>query len=387
MGVAAPFAPHEPLAARYVLSELNDCGGNERREHPERATRGAGRHVQDERIEADVSGHGDDVLVRLDGLYRCGARVALACEHRRQHRDRLVGERRMKKRLDVALQPTGGRRHRRVLWTVRHQAGRGRNRSLASWGAEMADPSQSVVAVVDGRSYSGPSGRSAGGVGHADRPFHPSNGEMTQENQSPEIPARFTRATGSCVVGFNASLKAHFSLDKTGEVPSREDVPSRTSRRTSTFARLPSDGARQSPGKGVRARPGRSWRSPGHRPLGHGNPSQGVRSAGWRVSAFGEGLESAVDHGESRIGEIRAAAERILSAPLRGERHDDIVPGLRYLANRRPSIGFEPRPHGMAGLLHGSDALSAHTEEADRGLSGSARRWSAMPLHLPWMQG
>ena len=47
---------------------------------------------------------------------------------------------------------------------------------------------------------------------------------------------------------------------------------------------------------------------------------------------FGESLESAIDHAETRIVEIRAAAERILTAPHRGERHDDILPGIRHLA-------------------------------------------------------
>ena len=47
---------------------------------------------------------------------------------------------------------------------------------------------------------------------------------------------------------------------------------------------------------------------------------------------FGESLESALDHAETRIVDIRAGADRILSAPYRGERHDDILPGLRHLA-------------------------------------------------------
>ena len=47
---------------------------------------------------------------------------------------------------------------------------------------------------------------------------------------------------------------------------------------------------------------------------------------------FGESLESAFDHAESRVLEIRTAAERILPVPHRGERHDDILPGVRHLA-------------------------------------------------------
>ena len=46
---------------------------------------------------------------------------------------------------------------------------------------------------------------------------------------------------------------------------------------------------------------------------------------------FGESLESALDHAGTRVLEVRAAAKRNLSAPHRGERHDDILPGLRHL--------------------------------------------------------
>ena len=61
---------------------------------------------------------------------------------------------------------------------------------------------------------------------------------------------------------------------------------------------------------------------------------------------FGESLESALDHAASRIVEIRAAADRILAAPQRGERHDDILPGVRHLAIGRAIYWFdvdEPR--------------------------------------------
>ena len=47
---------------------------------------------------------------------------------------------------------------------------------------------------------------------------------------------------------------------------------------------------------------------------------------------FGESLNSAIDHAAVRVLEIRAEAERILTAPNRGERHDDLLPGLRHLA-------------------------------------------------------
>ena len=61
---------------------------------------------------------------------------------------------------------------------------------------------------------------------------------------------------------------------------------------------------------------------------------------------FGESLESALDHAEARIAEIRVAAQRIPTAPHRGERHDDILPGLRHLAIGRAIYWFdvdEPR--------------------------------------------
>jgi len=39
--------------------------------------------------------------------------------------------------------------------------------------------------------------------------------------------------------------------------------------------------------------------------------------------------------------EVRVAAERILSAPHRGERHDDILSGLRHLAIGRAIYWFD----------------------------------------------
>ena len=55
---------------------------------------------------------------------------------------------------------------------------------------------------------------------------------------------------------------------------------------------------------------------------------------------FGESLESAVVHAETRTREICAGAERILMAPHRGERHDDIRPGLRHVTIERASYWF-----------------------------------------------
>ena len=67
---------------------------------------------------------------------------------------------------------------------------------------------------------------------------------------------------------------------------------------------------------------------------------------------FGESLESALDHAEARIAEIRVAAERVPTAPHRGERHDDVLPGLRHIAIRQaiyPSGVNESR--GTFGVL------------------------------------
>ena len=46
---------------------------------------------------------------------------------------------------------------------------------------------------------------------------------------------------------------------------------------------------------------------------------------------FGESMESAFERAEARVPEIRMDAARILAAPNRGKRHDDILPGSRHL--------------------------------------------------------
>lgn len=56
---------------------------------------------------------------------------------------------------------------------------------------------------------------------------------------------------------------------------------------------------------------------------------------------FGESLKSALDHAAARVLEIRAEAGRILAAPNRGERHDDLLPGLRHLSLGRAVYWFE----------------------------------------------
>ena len=56
---------------------------------------------------------------------------------------------------------------------------------------------------------------------------------------------------------------------------------------------------------------------------------------------FGESLESALDHAAARVLEVRTAAEWILTAPHRGEQHDDILPGLRHLTIGRAIYWFD----------------------------------------------
>ena len=56
---------------------------------------------------------------------------------------------------------------------------------------------------------------------------------------------------------------------------------------------------------------------------------------------FGERPESAFDRARTRILEIRLAAERIGTAPYRGERHDDVLPGLRHLSIGRAACWLD----------------------------------------------
>jgi toxin ParE1/3/4 len=57
--------------------------------------------------------------------------------------------------------------------------------------------------------------------------------------------------------------------------------------------------------------------------------------------AFGESVDEALDHSEDRIRAIRGQAERLVDAPLRGERHDDLMPGLRHLTIDRAIYWFD----------------------------------------------
>ena len=58
---------------------------------------------------------------------------------------------------------------------------------------------------------------------------------------------------------------------------------------------------------------------------------------------FGEPPAEANRHAQVRIEAIIAAAERLATAPFRGECHDDLLPGLRHLALDRAVYWFRPR--------------------------------------------
>ena len=59
--------------------------------------------------------------------------------------------------------------------------------------------------------------------------------------------------------------------------------------------------------------------------------------------AFVEPLAEANRHAHVRIEAIITAAERLATAPFRGESHDDLLPGLRHLALDRAVYWFLPR--------------------------------------------
>jgi toxin ParE1/3/4 len=57
--------------------------------------------------------------------------------------------------------------------------------------------------------------------------------------------------------------------------------------------------------------------------------------------AFGEGTEEALDHAARRVMDIRKAADRLASFPLRGTMRDDVLPGTRCLAVARAIYWFD----------------------------------------------
>ena len=56
---------------------------------------------------------------------------------------------------------------------------------------------------------------------------------------------------------------------------------------------------------------------------------------------FGESIEEALDHAAKRILDIRRAADRLSTFPIRGTARDDILPGLRHLTIDRAIYWFD----------------------------------------------
>lgn len=57
---------------------------------------------------------------------------------------------------------------------------------------------------------------------------------------------------------------------------------------------------------------------------------------------FGESPQDAARHAAARVEAMIAAAERLTTAPLRGEPHNDLLPGLRHLALNGAIYWFVP---------------------------------------------
>jgi toxin ParE1/3/4 len=56
---------------------------------------------------------------------------------------------------------------------------------------------------------------------------------------------------------------------------------------------------------------------------------------------FGESVESALDHCEARIHNIRKEADHLAAAPFRGESHGDLLPGLHHVTIDRAIYWFD----------------------------------------------
>ena len=56
---------------------------------------------------------------------------------------------------------------------------------------------------------------------------------------------------------------------------------------------------------------------------------------------FGESVETALDHSEARIRQIRQEADRLAAVPFRGEIHVDLLSGLRHLTIDRAIYWFD----------------------------------------------
>ena len=56
---------------------------------------------------------------------------------------------------------------------------------------------------------------------------------------------------------------------------------------------------------------------------------------------FGESTEESLDHAAQRVMDIRKAADRLASFPLRGTERDDVLPGICFLAIGRAIYWFD----------------------------------------------
>lgn len=67
---------------------------------------------------------------------------------------------------------------------------------------------------------------------------------------------------------------------------------------------------------------------------------------------FGESVDEAFDHCMRRVLDIRKAADRLASFPIRGTSRDDILPGVRYLSIDRAIYWFDvDEPAGKVRIL------------------------------------
>ena len=57
--------------------------------------------------------------------------------------------------------------------------------------------------------------------------------------------------------------------------------------------------------------------------------------------AFGEPTEEALDHAAERVMDIRKAADRLASFPIRGTKREDVLPGIRFVAIGRAIYWFD----------------------------------------------
>ena len=88
--------------------------------------------------------------------------------------------------------------------------------------------------------------------------------------------------------------------------------------------------------------------------------------------AFGESRAEALERAEARLAGILDDATRIATAPQRGSRHDDLMPGLRQLTGTRvasalpPMFGTEPAPGVVAGFCLPRITILRHSHEKAR---------------------